>query len=121
MIELIKTVTINYRKISSENLESETLCLRLLRLLDGCEASNTLNSLLNITMLQTAFPNKNKKSETELTASVLKKKNIKNIQELKKNVFYFGQDKTKCANFRGSPFSKLRQNKNKQTTNLLLF
>ena len=36
----------------------------------------------------------------ELPARVLKK--IRNTQELKKERFLLGQNKTKCANFRGS-------------------
>ena len=45
---------------------------------------------------------------------------VKNTQKVTKNVFLIGQNKTKCAKFRGnSPFQSCVQHKNKQFTYLL--
>ena len=57
-------------------------------------------------------------SETELTADVLKKDPKQTRAERER--ILIGQNRTKCANFQGSPFSKLRTTlKQKKTNNSL--
>ena len=58
------------------------------------------------------------KSETELTASVLKKKKSKTHKRLKEH-FLISQNRTKCANIRGSPLFQATYNR-KQLNQLIL-
>ena len=60
-----------------------------------------------------------KKSETQLTASVLKKKNQKHTRGLKER-FLIGQDNTICANFRESSlFRSYARHRNKYHVSLM--
>ena len=67
-------------------------------------------------LVDTSSPEYKKKSETEFTASVLKKRS-KTHKRLKER-FLIGRNRTKCANFRGSPLFQATYNikTEKQTT-----
>ena len=79
-----------------------------------CSLFRTESSFLSYQMI-TVYP---KKSETNLLPAFWKK--IKNTQRVKITRFLIGQNKTKCANFRGNPlFESYVQHKNKQCTYLL--
>ena len=95
-------------------------------------SSSCWNSIFLDTYLNSISPSEKKRKSLQVWSQGFQRysrrndisgKNIKNTQEVKKKKrLLIGQDKTKCANFRGSPlFRSYVQHKNKQAISLLIF